>query len=84
MSVLLGQVRESGACFAPARAGTLHRPVGLRFAEDELVSDAVLGGFPVFRNSGPLKCGETTGAGAHSVRAHISRSCAHLNCEGGQ
>jgi hypothetical protein len=84
MSVLLEQVRELGVDFAPAPAEMLHRLVGLRFAEDELVSDAVLGGFPGFRNSGPLKCGETTGAGTHSVRAHISRSRAHLNCEGGQ
>jgi hypothetical protein len=46
--------------------------------------DALPEGFPVFRNSGPLKCGETTGNSTHSVQAHISRTRAHLNSEGGQ
>jgi hypothetical protein len=82
MSGLLGQVRELGTRFVPPVRP--HRPTGPRFTEGELASDAVREGFPVFRNSGPLKCGETTNTGTHSVHAHISATCAHLNSEGGQ
>ena len=82
MRGLLEQVRELGTAFVPPARP--QRPTGRRIAEDELMSDAVRGGFPVFRNAGPLKCGETTGNGKHSVQAHISRTRAHLNCEGGQ
>jgi hypothetical protein len=82
MSGFLGQVQGLGMSFVLAARS--RRPVGRRSAEDELVSDVVLAGFPVFRNSGPLECGETAGHGTHSVQAHISRTSAHLNCEGGQ
>jgi len=52
-----------------------------------LVGDAVLVGFPVFRDAGPLKCGETTVNCAHAVQMRIFRARttarAHVNNKGG-
>ena len=68
--------------------GVRFRPrVGQRYAGDELVGDAVLVGFPVFRDAGPLKCGETTSNSAHAVQMRIFRARktarAHVNNKGG-
>lgn len=61
--------------------------IGQRFTGDELASDAVLVGFPVFRDAGPLKCGETTLGSAHAGNVRISKARmtarVHMKCKGG-
>lgn len=68
--------------------GARPRPrIGELHAGDELVSDAILVGFPAFRDAGPLKCGETSLKSAHAVRLRIFRARttarAHMNNKGG-